>query len=477
LVIDRLYLEGGVNVIGGLNMSINKKEQPVHLRRARDYPTLLKWVGMQPIMFHDAVSRRAWLTDGASALLHLVRVTLHLDGNDPEPTYDWVFDPAKLKDEWENCTGRQAALKTLKNWDNLNLNLYVTSKYVRSGKEVTEYATLEQRVKDILHSLEILIDRRAFDVSQEGVRIAQTLDLRRNIAGFDIMDVIASHGPIFSRVQPIDSGGAGWRDLVPELGIATIFGSGFGDLILPRDPSRVCVHWTTVPAGSDYLAASVSTLKLLHEQRRKRMEPDLDVGHLTKKIVWLSPHEPFKPCICVKGTLVSEVCHLRPVQSLMPTRPWKALARKPMAPVDIASLCEEGAVIFGEMSRRGEWRDSTSPLAASNSTSNRSAAGSTEDSSLTESTILTTPSSGRSADTKEGVRRQSRGVSGSSSSSQRRSAHTDQEARRQGRGVAGSSNRSYRTSARTTQEARRQGRGVAGGSNRWDRFLQVFSGN
>ncbi|KFH48915.1 hypothetical protein ACRE_002250 [Hapsidospora chrysogenum ATCC 11550] len=115
LVIDNLHLEGGVNVIVGVNMFINKKEQPVHVRRTGDYPAILGRVGMQPIMFYDTASRRAWLTDGASALLHLVRISLHLDGHDPNSTYDWVFDPAKLKDEWENCTGRQAALKTLKN--------------------------------------------------------------------------------------------------------------------------------------------------------------------------------------------------------------------------------------------------------------------------------------------------------------------------------------------------------------------------
>ncbi|KFH49055.1 hypothetical protein ACRE_002240 [Hapsidospora chrysogenum ATCC 11550] len=171
------------------------------------------------------------------------------------------------------------------------------------------------------------------------------------MSGFDIMDVIAPRGPVFSRVQSMASGGVGWRDLVPELGIAIIFGSGFGDLILPRDPSRVCAHWTTVPAGSDYLAASTSTLKMLHEQRRMRIEPNLDVGHLTKKIVWVSSHEPFKPCSCVEGAVVSEMRHLYPVQSLVTQKPWKALTRKPMTPVDIAGLCEEGAVIFGEMRR------------------------------------------------------------------------------------------------------------------------------
>ncbi|KAK7425574.1 hypothetical protein QQZ08_007897 [Neonectria magnoliae] len=131
-------------------MSINKKEQPFWLQREDDYPSLLKWVK----------DRRAWLTDGASALLHLVRVSLYLDENDPELTYDWIFDAKKFKDQWNGLTGRQAALKTLKNWDNLDLNVYIAGKHRRAdGVLETEYYTLEKRVKKILRSIEILIDR------------------------------------------------------------------------------------------------------------------------------------------------------------------------------------------------------------------------------------------------------------------------------------------------------------------------------
>lgn len=50
LVIAKPHLEGGLQVIGGLNMSINKKEQVIHLPRTRDYLAILKWVGMQPII-------------------------------------------------------------------------------------------------------------------------------------------------------------------------------------------------------------------------------------------------------------------------------------------------------------------------------------------------------------------------------------------------------------------------------------------
>jgi hypothetical protein len=88
LKIDKLYIEGGASVIGGFMMDINKKEQPFWLQREKDYPDLLNWVKLRPIVFYDVEERRAWLIDGASALLHLVRISLHQDTNDTESAYD-----------------------------------------------------------------------------------------------------------------------------------------------------------------------------------------------------------------------------------------------------------------------------------------------------------------------------------------------------------------------------------------------------
>ncbi|KAH6871197.1 hypothetical protein B0T10DRAFT_500728 [Thelonectria olida] len=80
-------------------MSINKKEPPFWLQQENDYPSLLKWVAMQPIVFYDVADGRAWLVDGASALLYLVRISLYLDENDPESTYEWVSDATRLEDK------------------------------------------------------------------------------------------------------------------------------------------------------------------------------------------------------------------------------------------------------------------------------------------------------------------------------------------------------------------------------------------
>lgn len=360
IIIDRLYLEAGSDVVGGLNMSFNKKEQPFWLERESDYPSLLKWMAVQPILFYDVEDCRAWLIDGASALLHLVRISLHLEENDPESTYDWVFDAKKLKDKWDGLIGRQAALQTLKSWDNLDLNVYVTGKRRRSdGVSETQYSTFETRIKKILHSIEILIDRQAKMVSQDGIRISQTLNLRRNITGFDILDVLTPLGPILPRIKYLDSWRYGWDDLINSIGVTTIFGSGFGSLIRPDDPEAACKSWKFVPEGMDYMTASVSTLQMLYERRLLRMDPGLAVGHMTSKIVWSSPCHPFSPCECLKNQegsnkgssdeIVEENCHADPVQFLV-KKSWKSrITLRGTTPVNLATLEGKGAVVFGHI--------------------------------------------------------------------------------------------------------------------------------
>lgn len=207
IVVDKLYIEGGSPVTAGLMLDVNKKEQPFWLQREKDYPSFLNWVKLQPVVFYDVEERRAWLVDGASALLHLVRISLHLDINDPESAYDWVYDPSKLKGHWPGVGSRQAALQTLKSWENRALNVYIVNKHIDpNGVPVTKYSTFEERVKTILHSIEKLIDRQAQAASQDGIKFSQTLDPRRDVVGFDIVDIIDPSVPIYPRIQHLTDG-------------------------------------------------------------------------------------------------------------------------------------------------------------------------------------------------------------------------------------------------------------------------------
>ncbi|KAM0214176.1 hypothetical protein ACHAQI_003800 [Fusarium lateritium] len=409
LRIDKLYIEGGATVIGGFMMDINKKDQPFWLQREKDYPDLLNWVKLRPIVFYDVEERRAWLVDGASALLHLVRISLHLDTTDPESAYDWVYDSSKLKDKWPDVGGRQAAVNTLKNWDNRALGLHIIGKRPdANGVLVPEYSTFEDRVKKILHSIEILIDQQEKAASQDGFRISQTWDPRRDIIGFEVMDLIGPSGPIYPRVQRINSWGHGWTDLVPSIGLTTIFGRGFGDLIRADEPGELCPNWRFVPSGKDFLVASVSTIQMLYEKRLLKLEPGRSEDEIARRVTIVAAKEAANPCNCLKqqgsnsNHLAVTECHHKPVQFL--TKRWWLLGALPngLVPVRLGSLPVRGAVILGHTVLGLSSKDApTSRQPEDDGSGSTTTGGSLQatgsSSNVTEMTTITTPSVGSSS--------------------------------------------------------------------------------
>jgi hypothetical protein len=348
IVVDRLYLEGGVHLIGGLNMRINQTQEPTKLTRGLDYPSLLRWAATGAIVFFDTAERRSWLVDGASALLHLVRNSLRRDQEDNDSPYEWVFDESKLKDTWMGCNIRQAALNTLKDSDNLNLKLYVIERVERDGRMIEKYSTLRDRVLTILHSLEILVDTQTREALKGEMRTLQTVDRRKFITGYDILDVIDPLEPISTRIARFSTWGDGWMDFLPSINATTIFGQGFGDLVLPKDATSMCKHWKSVPLQKDYMCVSVSTMKMLHAKRLQRFESPSRAGQLTSDLLWKAACQPFENCPCTLGNSAGEHEHLDPRQFLVsPKQNWKIpLKSKSSTCVNIETLHEKGAVVF-----------------------------------------------------------------------------------------------------------------------------------
>jgi hypothetical protein len=349
IVIDHLYVEGGWYGIVGLNMRFNQREEPTKLMRNQDYPSLLRYFARTAIVFFDTAERRSWLVDGASALLHLVRNSIQRDQEDEECTYEWVFNESKLHEMQGNCTGRQAALNTLKSSENLDLELYV----IHDGTSVAKHSTLRDRVMKIAHWLEILIDAqtRAVSKARGEFRTLQSSDRHKHLTGYDILDVIDPVEIVETRITRFETWGDGWMDLLPSFNATTIFGKGFGDLMYPKDAASVCTNWKTVPTSQDYLCVSVSTLKMLDKKRMERSGPTSEVGELVSKLLWTSKCKPFETCRCTAGHSLRDDEHLDPRQFLESPKPkWKPQMRsKPSVFVDLGTLQDTGAVVFANL--------------------------------------------------------------------------------------------------------------------------------
>lgn len=334
------------------------------LFREDTYSKLLQKVTARLVVFYDVTDRRAWLVDGASALLHLVRVSLHLDSSNP--VFDWVFDDSKLQDSRSTWSGRAAALRILTNLDHRDLPIYIKGRSVEQGQPVLQFLTFGERVENIARLLEFLIDRDTRLVSQDGIKIPQTMDWRKTITGFDLVDLISSSGSISPCAAPLNAWSHGWVDMLPPTGVTTIFGDGFGDLIRPDEPGQICVDWKSVPAGSDHLTAMVSTLKTLYERHLRK--PGLGRGEVAKDILWSSPCHPFENCGCLTNSGSGKQRHVDLSQFLISKKSWTASRKlRNTTLVDINTLDEAGAVVFANLALLGQ-DQARRPVAVSHGT-------------------------------------------------------------------------------------------------------------
>jgi hypothetical protein len=164
---DRISISGGKSVSFGVSALIGKRETPARTGGIRDYYRQLWWIETQFIVFYDVVDRRAWLVDGLSALLHLVRASL-----EHSKTLDYPFDfQAKdLKEAGHEHSGKAAARAVLTNEDNQRLKLYkilgetVVEKFEENGRQKETEKTREtwvrfsDRVNDLYRTLENIFD-------------------------------------------------------------------------------------------------------------------------------------------------------------------------------------------------------------------------------------------------------------------------------------------------------------------------------
>ena len=178
------------------------------------------------------------------------------------------------------------------------------------------------------------------------------MSARRQLEGFEFMDVASDEDPLRPRVVTLTSSGAGWVDFARHLHAITLFGRGFGELY--KTSMSICQPWTEVPKGLDYLTACTEDLKgILKIQGDTKKNPWL----LVDKIHWHNPDTIFGPCKS-RGKNKTKKCCDR-VQVLLPTSIPSLWARDYKSP---SPLEDGGAVIFGHNRMLPlRWGDSGNP--------------------------------------------------------------------------------------------------------------------
>ncbi|EON64653.1 hypothetical protein W97_03886 [Coniosporium apollinis CBS 100218] len=266
---EKLSITGGKFVNVGASFARGNKDTPLYLKRSSSYVEQLKFARGKFAVFYDTAECRAWLTNGASALLHLVRASLRHDSLD-RLNSNFLFRFEELR-ETDHVHGADAAIQVLADRHNMELEVFpredevwteevidANGKSSRETKRKVTKVRFQDRVNDIYHIFEQIQEHQEI-LSGPGMPLRTTP--RQQLEGFDFMDIVTGDSPLIPRVTNLKPSGKGWVDFTRAIQAVTLLGRGFGDLIKPSDGSnRLCASWNLVPVGKNYLTACTSDL-------------------------------------------------------------------------------------------------------------------------------------------------------------------------------------------------------------------------
>jgi hypothetical protein len=343
-ILEKASISGGKFVTFGVTVGRGQKDKSLHIDPSSWYKKMVGWAARTNVILYDARDRQAWLTDGASALLHISRTQLSLDfleGVDLQ-----MYRPPDPGVNGSTC--RKALL------DDTNRMLEIDREYVGTTEErtcvngnwetktVVKHRTicLQDMVKD---NWKIL--NQIFSLSKLPAGVEVPTSIRKHIEGFDFADIVHSAEEMIPRTQPLGPHGRAWLGFARAIHAITLFGTGFGDLIIPAAGSnKLCEYWSRVPKGLDYLVASVAHLEQLRDLQSNDQECQSEAIELCKGVYWHCGHRLFEHC---NGCTIFQPCD----------RAQSVHARIPGHKTSMGLLRDgpAGAVIFGEMARKPLW--------------------------------------------------------------------------------------------------------------------------
>lgn len=196
------------------------------------------------------------------------------------------------------------------------------------------YFYLKDRVLQICGVLQQITAHQDDIYSRDGVGARIKLTPRRQLEGFDFMDVATNQGTLWPKVNYIHALGEGWVDFTRELHCVALFGTGFGELMKPvGKPCRHCM--SNIPQGPDLLGVTVADLLDII----KRKGNDNRSPWRVEDIHWYIPDKLFEPCRCGP----THITRRDRVQVFLPVKHPKLWGRDLRSP----QLAAGGAILVG----------------------------------------------------------------------------------------------------------------------------------
>lgn len=353
-VLERVSVSVGKLINADAKIAIGRHNVPLHLRREGSYVDQIRDAYNNYVMFYDVDDRRPYLVNGATALLHIVRASLH-EHIDSIFGSNCLFKPGDLREATVRHNSK-SAVEVLTSESNMELKITRDKAEIwtetTSNADGSDCKVIEKRKEKFVYFqdcvdekwsiLEQMLDHQS-KMYTPGLKL--TMPGRQYLEGYDFADVASRITDIQPRCTKLNSHGKGWVDFTRSIRAITLFGRGFGELIrASQDCNSLCSMWLNIPKHLDYLTVSVSDLE---EISKNRGNPSASPMELVDDICWYQPDKLFESCNC-KGTKLKRnflglhnTCDR--VQVLLPST---SRIRRPKSHGPLENM-RNGAVIFG----------------------------------------------------------------------------------------------------------------------------------
>ncbi|ETS73790.1 hypothetical protein PFICI_14736 [Pestalotiopsis fici W106-1] len=313
IAFERVTVGGGKYITASANIALCNRDKPARSRKEGAYNDQVRQALINHVVLYDTKEHRAWLLDGATALLHLARASLVADEKNG-------FRLLHKNDDIQEEKGdvKTSAIGILTNPENMRMTLYdqpdevdtkTEAKHVKdtTDPEKTEvtltHKATHQRFSDrvsLLYSVLEEIFNHQSDMSSDGVGLKISMSPLERLEGFEFRDIANGAQTIHPKAVNLGWKGKSWVDLLRNLHAVTLFGRDFGDILEPRTSrSResaqvpLCTRWDRVPSGHNYLAVSnIRLQEILENYGDQSISPLL----VSRDLYWHCPDKYCEQC-------------------------------------------------------------------------------------------------------------------------------------------------------------------------------------
>ena len=276
------------------------------------------------VILQDMTERRAWQTNGESAILQII---LHRHAMGKYTIGGKLVNLSKAS-IGDASSIRRAMVQ--------NANIEVARD--QHMKEDTIRTKLFREVVGEFYAILEGLEGHSEEVATAGIELR--MDWRRRISGYEYMELFHRKHRLQSKEVALHKTCGRWPDYARDINAVILFGTEFGEVLQSTQTIDLCGKFKAVPKNRDYLAAKVSSLKTLYSEN----------GSLTDQkqvtatgLQWNRSKHLFEPCPPAetesKG-LISNLCYCERIQEFVPKGAIGSI-RHP------GRLPDHGAVIFG----------------------------------------------------------------------------------------------------------------------------------